>query len=249
VQDRLNELRNSDRIRAHNREVAARFGSHEVRTHLTVARGFAEMIRDSAADDLVRSDAALVLTELDKASALATKLLTWVRIDTVSAGIPMHLGELLRRIVARWAATTDRDLRCDVAVGLMLGDSERLEAAIDCLVENAVKFTEPGDRIVVSARTVGADVVMSVSDTGTGIPHSDLHRITEVFQTGSSAGDRAGSGLGLAIVRAIVEARGGALNVDSTEGIGTTVSIVMRSYGAEQAPTVASAAVVEAATL
>jgi signal transduction histidine kinase len=221
AQDRITQLREDELVRAQNRELAARFGSHEVRTRLTVARGFVELIRDATTDDTIRSDARLVLGELDKASTLATKLLTLVQVETASQRVPVHLDDLIDAIARRWAGAADRQWASSSSVGFMLGDAERVEAALDCLIENAVKFTLEGDTISIDARRDGSDVLMSVSDTGMGIPEEDLQRVFEIFQTGSAAGERAGSGLGLAIVGTIVEARSGALAVTSTLGSGT----------------------------
>ncbi|CAN5386443.1 hypothetical protein BH10ACT8_BH10ACT8_11030 [soil metagenome] len=224
AQDRLAELREIERTRAEHREVTARFGSHEVRTRLTIARGFTELIRDNAIDETTRADATLVLDELDKASTIATKVLTLVRVESPSQRLPVDLTQLVSTILLRWSAAAERQWSSDIRVGMMLGDAERLEAALDCLIENAVKFTSVGDSISIYARADGQEVVMAVADTGSGIPPSDLDRVTAVFETGSEAGDRAGSGLGLAIVKAIVEARGGTLQVDSVLSLGTTVS-------------------------
>ena len=91
-----------------------------------------------------------------------------------------------------------------------------------------MKFTDDGDRIVISAYLEGPrreTLVMSVSDSGTGIPPEDLHRVTELFHTSAAAGRRAGTGIGLAIVRAMAEARGGTIDVVSEPGRGTTVSV------------------------
>ena len=231
AQARLAELRDTERVRAHNREVAARFGSHEVRTRLTIARGFAELIHDAATGEPMRSDASVVLTEFDKASALTTKLLDLVRFETPAATQPLDIDELIDTIVMRWSATADRVWSAAAAVGTLPGDAERLEAALDCLIENAVKFTAPGDSIAVEARHRDGQVLISVRDTGAGIPAGDLERIAEIFQTGSSAGARAGSGLGLAIVRSIAEARGGGLDITSTEGAGTCMTIRLAADG------------------
>jgi len=225
AQDRLRDLREAERARAENREVAARFGSHEVRTRLTIARGFAEMIRDKSHDETTRSDAAVVLRELDKASALTTKLLTLVRVETPTARLPVNLADLVSAILMRWEVTADRNWSADIRVGMMLGDAERFEAALDCLIENAVKFTSAGDSIRIRAHADRDDVCICVEDTGAGIPARDVARVTEVFNTGSAAGERAGSGLGLAIVLAIVQGRGGTLEVTSAEGSGTSVTI------------------------
>jgi signal transduction histidine kinase len=225
AQNRLQLHIANEARRDHNRQITAQFGSHEVRTRLTIARGFVELIRSGTSEQRVRSDAELVLGELDKASALATKLLTLVQVEAPSPREPIYLDDLLERIMRRWEATADRRWSSDYSVGMMFGDPERVEAALDCLVENAVKFTRVGDRITVTAWRDEAHILLSVADTGLGIPAADLHRVVEVFRTGSSAGERAGSGLGLAIVKAIAEARQGTLEVSSVEGEGARFTI------------------------
>jgi two-component system OmpR family sensor kinase len=232
TQQRLTEVHEHERVRAANRELAARFGSHEVRTRLTVARGFVELIRDAADDATIRSDAELVLGELDRASALATQVLTLVQVETASPRVPVHLGDLFDGIVRRWATTCDRHWMSDSSVGIILADPERTQAALDCLIENAVKFTTPADSIAVEGHIDGGDVVVSVTDTGAGIPADDLTEIFEVFRTGSTAGTRAGSGLGLAIVTAIAEARNGRVEVTSTPGSGSRFSMRVPLAGA-----------------
>jgi two-component system OmpR family sensor kinase len=225
AQAHLQSQREIEAMRSNNREITARFGSHEVRTRLTIARGFVELIRNAAVDEMTRADADLVIEELDKASALTTKLLTLVRVEASTPRQPFHLDDLIERVVRRWEATAKRAWSADSSVGVLFGDPERLEAALDCLIENALKFTTTTDAIEVSARASGDHVLISVRDTGDGIPERDLQRILEVFQTGSAAGARAGSGLGLAIVRAVAESRGGALEVASTETVGTCFTI------------------------
>ena len=225
ARDRLIAVQAQERDRAEKRETAARFGSHEVRTRLTIARGYAQLIADQTVESSVRADAELVVAELVKASALATNLLTLVRVDQPPAKSPVDVDELISVILRRWAVTADRNWSATSEVGMILGDAERLEATLDCLLENAMKFSGPDDTIAIDARTTDHHLVMSVSDSGAGIPADDLGTVFEVFKTGTSAGDRAGSGLGLAIVRAITEARGGTVHVDSELGVGTRFTI------------------------
>ena len=227
AQDRLSAQHALEARRSHNREITAQFGSHEVRTRLTIARGFVELIRDRTAESWVRADAELVVGELDKASALATKLLTLVRVEGPPHREPMDLDLQIELIARRWQAAADRRWFASSTVGVVLGDAERLEAALDCLIENAVKFTDEQrrDRDPGLARAT-ASIMISVADTGPGIPAADLDRITEVFQTGSQAGARAGSGIGLAIVRTVAESRGGSLQVSSGRGPGHPVHAV-----------------------
>lgn len=225
AQNRLELQGQVEARRNSNRQITAQFGSHEMRTRLTIARGFVELIKSTSAEAQVRGDAEVVLGELDKASALATKLLTLVSVEAPIAGQPLHLDDLLQAIILRWEATANRRWSLDSSVGIILGDPERVEAALDCLIENAVKFTTVGDRISVTARREDGYITLSVSDTGLGIPTADLGRVLQAFQTGSRAGERAGSGLGLAIVEAIVHAREGTLEVSSVEGRGACFTI------------------------
>lgn len=211
--------------RNRNREITAQFGSHEVRTRLTIARGFVELIKNGCSDKRIRDDADLVLGELDKASTLATKLLTLVRVETPPRREPMDLDSLVDSISRRWRGTAIRCWSAVSEVGVVLGDAERIEAALDCLIENAVKFTDEHDEISIRAWRADGVITISVDDSGVGIAAPDLNRVLQVFQTGRSAGDRAGSGLGLAIARTIAESRHGSLDVSSVEGEGTCFTL------------------------
>ncbi|HEX2904057.1 MAG TPA: HAMP domain-containing sensor histidine kinase [Jatrophihabitans sp.] len=236
AQQRLDALRLAERSHAEQREIAARFGSHEVRTRLTIARGFADLIRERAQDELTRSDATVVTAELDKAAALTTMLLALVRVEAPVVWEPVDLVELVSGVLARWRRTAERRWHADIRVSTMLANPERLESALDCLIENAVKFTGPDDLIAIRATAVGDQVWLSVLDSGPGIPADDLPRVAEIFRTGSGAGDRAGSGLGLAIVRAIVESRGGTMLIESEPGRGTAITLCIPASCPEEWP-------------
>lgn len=225
AQARLRALQQADRHRSEQRENAARFGSHEVRTRLTIASGYAQLIADQSAEPTVREDAELVVAELVKASALATNLLTLVRVAEPSGPESVDVDQMLAEVLHRWSVTADRTWSAQSAVGPVQGDNERLEAVLDCLIENAVRFTGPGDSIEMTADTRGEDLVLTVRDTGAGIPAADLDTVFDIFQTASTAGERAGSGLGLAIVKAATEAHGGTVSVISSLGRGTTFTL------------------------
>ena len=109
----------------------------------------------------------------------------------------------------------------------MLGDPERLAVALDALIENAVNHTREGDTIELGVRGTATSAVLSVHDSGTGIPAEDLERIFDRFARADSGRERrtGGFGLGLSIVRTIVEAHGGRIDVQSHEGAGTTFEI------------------------
>jgi signal transduction histidine kinase len=219
------DLLEAERQRAAKRELTTRFGSHELKTRLTIARGFVELVRDSAQDAEVEEAAEVAVCELQRATSLTENLMALVRFEDDLPLEKVDIDRLVRMLFRRWSAHLDRDWQLSVAGGTVAASPERVEAAIDSLIENAVKFTVDGDTVSVRVTRDGDDVVITVSDTGAGIPADELPRVTEVFRTGRSAGTRAGSGLGLAIVSSVVEARSGTLTIDSTVGQGTSVTM------------------------
>jgi two-component system sensor histidine kinase BaeS len=120
----------------------------------------------------------------------------------------------------RWQLEVDAD-------GEMLADGERLEAALDALIENAVAATSDGGRILIRGRWSDGDAVVDVVDDGIGIEPEHLGHLFDRFWRSerSRATRPGGTGLGLAIVKAIVEAHGGSVGVLSRPGEGTTFSI------------------------
>ena len=118
-----------------------------------------------------------------------------------------------------------------------MADADRLEVALDALVENAVHHTQEQDTIEVSIRRLGNRAVISVRDTGSGIPAADLDHIFDRFARADSGRSRqaGGFGLGLSIVKAIVDAHGGEVRVSSAVGTGTTFEILLPLSPAVQA--------------
>ncbi|HZC72723.1 MAG TPA: HAMP domain-containing sensor histidine kinase [Jatrophihabitans sp.] len=225
AQERLNQERLADQERAQRRELASRFGSHELRTRLTLARSVIDLIRSRAGEDGVRTDADLAIAELDKAVTTATNLLALVRFDGMPRIRAIAVDDLIEDIGRRWEIRADRIWTFTAERLTIDADPDRIEVALDCLIENAVKFTEEYDSITVTARAERDDVVFVVEDSGTGIPPRDIERVTELFETSSAAGSRAGTGLGLAIVRSVAESRGGSVTTTSSLGEGTRVAM------------------------
>jgi two-component system, OmpR family, sensor kinase len=207
-----------------------RFASHELRTPVTVGRGFAELIRDAQPGSQAAQDAIVVLEEFDNLERIAARLLTLARMDEPSTVKPcvMPLGALLERTVTRWRAAADRDWRLRPTSAIVVADRYRLETALDSLVENAVRYTEEGGRIELAAYPDEESVVIEVRDDGPGIPDEELAYIFESFRSGSSRG---GTGMGLAIVKAIVEAHGGGVSAENLPGGGASFRLRLPAQG------------------
>jgi len=207
-----------------------RFASHELRTPVTVGRGFAELIRDAQPGSQAAQDAIVVLEEFDNLERIAASLLTLARVDeraTVKPAV-VPLSPLLERTVTRWRPAADRDWRLSPTSAVVVADRQRLETAIDSLVENAVRYTEKGGRIGLAAHPDAESVVIEVHDDGPGIPDEELAYIFESFRSGASRG---GTGIGLAIVKTIVEAHGGAVSVENLPGGGASFRLRLPVQG------------------
>jgi two-component system phosphate regulon sensor histidine kinase PhoR len=115
-------------------------------------------------------------------------------------------------------------LRLDPAQDMteVSADPPRLEQVLVNLIHNAVKFTPPGGEVILAAQTESEFVRFSVHDTGVGIPVEELERIFERFYKADRARSGGGTGLGLSISRHLVEAHGGRIWAESTEGDGST---------------------------
>ncbi|MFH7333935.1 sensor histidine kinase [Streptomyces sp. KHY 26] len=201
------------------KELFVRTCSHEMRTPITVARCYAEMVRDELPGPRGKEDLDVVLDELDKLGRLAGRLLVLADAyeSTEFDWGPVDLGSLLRRTLQRWRPASERDWFVDAPSVLAEGDESRLEAALDALVENAVKFTGVGDAITLRCRATRDGAVIEVEDTGIGFARSR----SDDGNSGPNPSYRSGTGLGLAIVRAVVERHGGSLVVDSGRPAGS----------------------------
>ncbi len=115
------------------------------------------------------------------------------------------------------------DFLCPLEIGWVVADQRRLRQVMFNLIGNAVKFTPPGGTVTVGCARQGADMVFSISDTGSGIPPEEQARIFNSFMRGNTP--ESGAGLGLALVRRFVELHGGQVELDSSPGQGTTIRV------------------------
>jgi two-component system phosphate regulon sensor histidine kinase PhoR len=207
--------------------------SHELRTPLASLRALVETLRDGALDDPPAAQHFLdrIETEVDALTQMVQELLELSRIE--SGRFPFHpqavpVADLILRPVERLQPQGERagvELFVNLPGGLplVLADPERIHQVMINLLHNAIKFTAQGGSITITAAAQPAEstVVISVEDTGIGVPAEDLDRIFERFYKTDRARTAGGTGLGLAIAKHIVQAHDGRIWAESIEGKGS----------------------------
>jgi signal transduction histidine kinase len=201
---------------------------HELRTPLTIIRGHLELVDpDDPAE--VASTRALVLDEIDRMSRLVDELILLAhsrRPDFVRP-VQLDVGELTDDLADKVRGLGDRAWSVDErATGDVIVDAQRITQAIVQLAQNAVWHTDESDTVAIGSRVDAGTARLWVRDTGPGIAAADKEHIFDRFYRGrDNASD--GSGLGLSIVRAISEAHGGWVTVDSVPGHGATFTLIL----------------------
>jgi signal transduction histidine kinase/amino acid transporter len=221
--------------------------SHELRTPLTSIRAYTELLRDDGDDVDPDQDRMLEVIEQNsvRLSVLIEDILTLSHLNSAVYDIhlaPVDTNPLVTDIVESLlptaaAAQLTLEARTSPDPAVVLGDATQLERLMLNLVTNAVKFTPPGGRIRVTTSSTDTSVVLSVADTGIGIPPEEQEAVFGRFFRGAEATQEVipGTGLGLAIVQAIVEHHGGILNLASAPGQGTTIRVRLPSASATSA--------------
>ena len=235
LEARVEQLKDADRMR---RQLLADV-SHELMTPLTAMRGYLETLALPAAvrDEATRNRYLRVVTEETlRLESIVGDLLDLARLE--EGGSMLHreavpVEWLFGRVAERHEVALGDGrltLRREIAPGAerVDGDARRLEQVLQNLVANAVRHTPPGGSIALTAKPVDGLVVLSVADTGSGIPAEHLPFVFERFYKADAARAQdgtPGSGLGLSIVKAIIERHGGGVTVRNQPGGGTLFEV------------------------
>lgn len=205
-----------------------RDAGHELRTPITIVRGHLELLGDDPTER--RETIELVTDELDRMSRFVDDLLLlakaeqpdFLQLETV------NLEALSKELIAKAEALAPRDWRLEASArGMVVADRQRLTQAVMNLAHNAVQQTRAGDLIALGAELNGTEARLWVRDAGPGVRAADQRRIFERFARGENGTRYAGTGLGLSIVRAIAEAHGGRVRLDSSPGQGARFTLVI----------------------
>jgi len=205
--------------------------AHELRTPLAALQAGLEELRDGLVEPSPQGLAGLH----DQSLRLGRVVSDLAELAAVEAsGVSVQRTEVdLAQVARDELAARDSQLRAaGLVVGsrldgpvLVLADSDRLHQAVGNLLANAARYCRPGDEVAVVVRTEGGHAVLDVVDTGPGIAADELPFIFDRLWRGRDAQQVAGSGIGLAVAREIVVAHGGAIEANSPQGFGTTVTI------------------------
>lgn len=233
----LNDITRLRRLEDIRREFVANV-SHELKTPVTSIKGFVETLHEGAIEDKenARKFLEIISKQADRLNAIIEDLLSLSRIEQEAERGEIQLAEENLKIVFE-TAIRDFEKRAEernIKVTLNCGDDIRvkantrlLEQAVGNLLDNAIKYSEPGSAVEVEVVKNENEVAIEVSDHGCGIAPEHLPRLFERFYRVDRARSRemGGTGLGLAIVKHITQAHGGYVAVESTIGKGSTFTI------------------------
>ncbi len=225
----ITELRRLERVR---QDFVANV-SHEFKTPLTAIQGFSETLLSGALEDQQnnRRFLQIIRDHAVRLGRLTDDLLKLARIEAGKLELefqPVALADIMESCATTTLLkASQRNLSLDVSFppGLppVRGDASLLREVLQNLLDNAVQYTQPGGKIALSAVTRDSEAVVTVADTGVGVPLADKERIFERFYRVDAARSRevGGTGLGLSIAKHIVEAHGGRIWVDSAVNQGS----------------------------
>ena len=244
------ELRQAGQARGRERLLAARLAaletaktdfmstvSHELRTPLTSISGYLELIMDARPGELTAAQVRMLEVIGRNTARLRELIEDMLTLADIESGTfhgatgPLDLAHIVARTVAAAGPAADKasvGLHSDVRGPLPLrGDPAQLDRVLTNLLSNAVKFTGAEGTVSVHAERRGAELVLTVADTGMGIPGDEQQALFTRFFRATNAVHQAvpGAGLGLAIARTIVDRHRGSIEITSTENVGTTATV------------------------
>jgi heavy metal sensor kinase len=207
--------------------------AHDLRTPLTRLRGVAELALQGEPNAETCRDA--LLDAMEESDRVLTMLNTLMDISEAETGLmkldlqPVPLDQVVREVTELFEfVAQEKSITITTTISAKLvvrADRNRLRQVLVNLLDNAIKYSAPGAHVEISAEPSPDEVVITVRDTGTGIPAGEIPRIWERLYRGDKSRSQRGLGLGLSLVRAIIRAHGGRIEVQSTVGKGSSFVI------------------------
>lgn len=223
-----NELENSEQIK--NDFISS--VSHELRTPLTAIKGWAETLSGGYEEETFAKGMKVINGETNRLEQMVEELLDFSRIQSGRFTMQMQTIDVIAELEDALLLYIDRAKKENITLSYnepqfmcaVVGDKSRLRQVFINVIDNAFKYTEAGN-IDVLAEKNDSSVVISVADTGCGIAPEDLPKVKQKFYKANRT--KRGSGIGLAVADEIIGMHGGMMEIESTLGVGTTVTIVL----------------------
>jgi signal transduction histidine kinase len=218
--------------------------SHDLRTPLASLRGYLETLiikGDSLSAEEQRTYLSIAAQQTERLARLVAELFELAKLEAKDVAVQAEafpMAELIQDVVQKFELDAERrrlDIRAEVGADLpfVLADIGLAERVLQNLIDNALRHTPAGGRVTVTTEAREREVLITVADTGSGIPKDHLPHIFErLYRVDKSRDSRSGgAGLGLAIARQIVELHGGRIMVESEPGRGTAFSFSLPLAG------------------
>lgn len=239
----LSDESEAQRVHEVRRDFVANI-SHELKTPIGALSLLSEAVLGAKNDpEAVEKFANRMQTESKRLTDLVQEIINLSRLqdsDPLSVPSELNVQDLIREAIDQTQVTADsRQIvvsNSGDVDGLILGDREQLIMAIQNLIENAINYSPEGTKVTVTSTVEDGIVDISVTDQGIGIPDADLDRIFERFYRVDPARSRltGGTGLGLSIVKHVALKHGGEVKVWSSENVGSTFSLRLPIYSANE---------------
>lgn len=215
--------------------------SHEMRSPLTAVRGLIEPLRDGMVtnEDTKKRYYDIILREVLRLSRLISDLMELSRLQSGNLALEpekFEIGEMIEDVIEKYASICQEksiDLVSESEFSKcpsLYANPDRIEQLLGILIDNAVKYTPAGGKIILSGEWTGERATISVSDTGSGISKEHLPHLFERFYKVDKAHSGMGSGLGLSIAKEMMDVMGESIFVESEEGKGTAFTFTCRFY-------------------
>ncbi len=206
--------------------------AHDLRTPMTRLRGTAELALQSADPEAAREALADTMEESERVLTMLKILMDISEAETGTMKLnlePIQLPELIRGVLELYQVVAE-EKKITLEARLpeqpaFPADRARLQQALANLIDNAIKYTPAGGRVAVAARQENQEVVISVKDSGIGIPAAEIPRIWERLYRGDKSRSQKGLGLGLCLVKAVVQAHHGTVDVASVPEHGSEFTV------------------------
>jgi signal transduction histidine kinase len=208
--------------------------SHELRTPLTAIKGWAETVHAAENDpETISRGMNVIITETERLSRMVEELLDFSRMQSGHFSLQMATMDVLAELGDAVLIYQDKAKRDGIDISynepemlpFVYGDKNRIRQVFINVIDNAIKYSDSGGNVSIEATEEKGNIRVSVADSGCGIKASDLPKIKTKFYKANHT--RRGSGIGLAVADEIVTAHGGTLEIESQEGVGTTVIITL----------------------